>query len=97
VVTENHDDDFEQRLRDEIILDAFGPEEQALSWYNYLAEHLRFAFQARCVGAQPASPLRVGDRVEVRGMPAEEVCNHAMFVNIAWQERLLVVPLRQLL
>jgi len=29
-------------------------------------------------------------------MPAEEVCQHEMFVNIAWQERLLAVPLAQL-
>ena len=93
---ERYNDDFEQRLRAEIVVDAFGPEEQALSWYYYLTEHLRVPFRARCVGAQPASPLRVGDKVEVRGMPAEDVCEHEMFVNIAWQGRLLAVPLRQL-
>jgi hypothetical protein len=30
-------------------------------------------------------------------MPADEVCEREMFVNIAWQERLLAVPLVQLL
>jgi len=34
--------------------------------------------------------------VDVRGMPADEVCEHEMFVNIAWQERMLAVPLIQL-
>jgi hypothetical protein len=41
-------------------------------------------------------PLRDGEVVDVRGMPADEVCEHDMFVNIAWQERLLAVPLAQL-
>jgi calcium binding protein len=93
---ERHNDDFDQRLWTEIIVDAFGPEEQALSWYYYLAEHLRFPFQARCVAGRATTTLRVGDKVEVRGMPAQDVCDHEMFVNIAWQGRLLAVPLRQL-
>jgi Calcium binding len=96
VPCEGDDDDFEQRLRDEIIVDASGPEEQALSWYYFLAEHVRFPFKARCVAVRPTTPLRRGDQVEVRGKPAEDVCKHEMFVNIARQGRLLTVPLRQL-
>ena len=35
--------------------------------------------------------------VDVRRMPADEVCEHEMFVNIAWQGgRMLAVPLIQL-
>ena len=89
-------DDFDQRLDWEIIVDANGPEEQALGWYYYLEEHLQFPFQVRCMVERPTSPLRVGDEVLVRGMPSEEVCEHEMFVNVAWQERLLAVPLSQL-
>src|SRR6266852_1737102 len=89
------DDDFEERLEMEIIVDA-KPEEQSIGWYYYLKEHLRFPFQARCIAGRPTSPLRVGDVVDVRGMPADEVCEHAMFVNIAWQKRMLAVPLIQL-
>jgi calcium binding protein len=91
------DDDFDQRLDWEIIVDANGPEEQALGWYYYLENHLRFPFKARCTVERPTSPLGVGDVVEVRGLPAEEVCEHEMFVNIAWQTRLLAVPLIQLM
>ncbi|OQC08998.1 MAG: Calcium binding protein [Candidatus Cloacimonetes bacterium ADurb.Bin088] len=29
-----------------IIVDAYGPEEQAMSWYYYLEEQLRFPFAA---------------------------------------------------
>ena len=90
------DSDFDQRLDWEIIVDANGPEEQALGWYYYLENHLRFPFRARCKSERPTSPLRVGEAVEVRGMPAEDVCQHEMYVNIAWQERLLAVPLAQL-
>jgi len=89
------DEDFERRLTWEIIRDA-KPEEQSIGWYYYLEEHLRFPFQARCIGERPASPLRVGDVVDVREMPADEVCEHEMFVNIAWRERMLAVPLIQL-
>jgi hypothetical protein len=90
------DDDFDHRLDWEIIVDANGPDEQALGWYYYLENHLRFPFKARCIVERSTSPLGVGDVVEVRGLPSEEVCEHEMFVNIAWQKRLLAVPLIQL-
>src|SRR5579859_1354980 len=90
------DTDFDHRLDWEIIVDANRPEEQALGWYYCLEEHLQFPFRSRCEAEDPTSPLGVGDEVDVRGMPAEDVCQHEIFVNIAWQERLLAVPLAQL-
>jgi hypothetical protein len=90
------DDDFDQRLDWEIIVDANGPEEQALGWYYYLENHLRFPFKARCIVERATSPLRVGEVVDVRSLPADDVCEHEMFVNVDWQERLLAVPLVQL-
>ena len=43
------------------------------------------------------SPLRVGDEVEVVGMPGEDVCEHDMFVTIPWDRKEgLAVPLSQL-
>lgn len=90
------DDDFDQRLADEIITDA-NPDELGMSWYYYLDDRLRFPFKARCIAERPTSPLRVGEVVEVRGMPPEEVCEHDMFVNIGWQDQLLAVPLVQLM
>src|SRR5437016_14565463 len=84
------DDDFERRLWMEIIVDA-RPEEQAIGWYYYLEEHLRFPFKGRCIAERATSPLRVGEIVEVRGMPGEEVCEHEMFVEVAWQRPLRAV------
>lgn len=92
---DDDDDDFDERLEMEIITDA-KPDELWIGWYSYLDDHLAFPFKARCVAERLTSPLRVGEVVEVRGMPPEEVCEHEMFVNIGWQDRLLAVPLIQL-
>ena len=80
----------------EIVVDAYGEEERALSWYYYLEEKLRVPFRARCVEEQEVSPLSVGDEVEVVGMPPERECEREMFVSIDWGERTLAVPLAQL-
>jgi calcium binding protein len=89
------EDDFDQRLENEIITDA-KPDELWIGWYYYLDDYLGYPFKARCIAERPTSPLRVGEVVEVRSMPTEEVCEHDMFVNVGWQERLLAVPLAQL-
>jgi hypothetical protein len=90
------DDDFDQRLSFEIIPDAHDSEEQALGWFSYLEEHLQFPSQAECVAERSTSPLRLGERVDVVGLPSGDVCEHEMFVNIRWQDRVLAVPLAQL-
>jgi hypothetical protein len=79
------DDDFDQRLEDEIITDA-KPDELWIGWYYYLDDHLRFPFKAQCIAERLTSPLQVGEVVEVRGMPPGDVCEHDMFVNIGWQD-----------
>src|SRR5947209_1667893 len=95
-MTRSDDDEFDRRLSLEIMPDAYGPEEQALSWYYYLEEHLQFPFEAECTSNRPTSPLRIGEKVHVVGMPAEEDCEHEMFVNIRCDEEALAVPLAQL-
>ncbi|HEY0581731.1 MAG TPA: calcium-binding protein [Chloroflexota bacterium] len=92
----DEEDDFDQRLSLEIIPDAYGPKEQAFSWYCYLEEHLQFPFQAECVTERSTSPLIASEKVDVVGMPTEEVCERDMFVNIRWQQRVLAVSLSQL-
>ncbi len=88
--------DRENRIAMEIIVDANGPEEQAMGWYYYLKEKLRFPFPAKCVGERAISPLRKGDEVEILGMAPEEECQHEMFVMMRWERRGLAVPLSQL-
>lgn len=54
----------EQRIHNEAIVDA-GPDEQALSWYYYLENKIRFPFKAKCRAAKVVSPLKKGEAVEV--------------------------------
>src|ERR1017187_67233 len=56
----------EDRIHDEAIVDAYGPEEQALGWYYYLENKIRFPFQARCIRAKAVSPRLKRDPVKVR-------------------------------
>src|SRR5262245_2429055 len=61
----------EERILMEIIVDAYGPEEQAMGWYYYLEDKLDFPFRAKCMAERVISPLREGDKVEVTGMAPE--------------------------
>ncbi|MGI8912457.1 MAG: calcium-binding protein [Chloroflexota bacterium] len=91
------DDEREERIAMEIIIDAYGPEEQALGWYTYLEERLTFPFQTSCVTERAISPLQVGDAVEIVGMAPQEECTQEMFVETPWgHQRTLAVPLAQL-
>ena len=86
----------ENRIAEEVIVDAYGPEEQALGWYYYLQDTLCFPFPARCIAERATSPLRKGDEVEVLNMAPEEECQHEMFVMMRWERQGLAVPLSQL-
>ena len=78
------DEEREERIHMEIVVDAYGPEERAMGWYNYLADTLQFPFSARCVARRVTSALEPGDNVEVVGIAPEEECEHEMFVMIRW-------------
>ena len=87
----------EDRIHEEAIVDAYGPEEQALSWYYYLESKIHFPFSARCIAANPVSPLRKGETVLVRRLAPEQACAHDMLVRVAGQGRNLAIPLSQLM
>ena len=87
----------EERISMEIVVDAHGEEEQAMGWYNYLENKLKFPFLSRCINERATSPLRVGDEVEVVGIAPEGECEREMFVEMPWEhKRTLAVPLSQL-
>jgi len=90
------DEAREERIHMEIVVDAYGPEEQAMGWYNYLDDILQFPFSARCIARRTISPLEPGEEVEVVGMAPTEECEHEMFVLIQWKQRQIAVPLMQL-
>ena len=86
----------EERIMNEIMVDAYGEEEHALSWYYYLEDALSVPFTAECSTERNTSPLRKGEKVKVLGMSHLDDCMKEMFVQIEWQGRELGVPLAQL-
>lgn len=86
----------EERIHNQAIVDAYGPEEQAMSWYYYLKNKIRFPFQARCLASNVVFPLRKSEIVEVRRLAPEDACTSDMLVLIRWQKRSMAVPLSQL-
>jgi Calcium binding len=87
----------EERIQNEIVVDAYGPGEQAMGWYYYLENKIRFPFQAKCILAKVVAPLIKGETVEVRRMAPEDACSSDMLVLIRWRGRNMAVPLSQLL
>jgi hypothetical protein len=90
------DPEREERISNEIVVDAYDEQERAMGWYYYLEGQLQFPFTAVCIAKRAISPLRIGDEVEVIGMPGEGECEHEMFVTMRWEKEGLAVPLSQL-
>ena len=86
----------ERRIQQEIVVDAHDGQEQAMGWYYYLEEQLRFPFPGKCIAQRAISPLRPGQQVEVAGLAPSEECGHEMFVVATWEQQTLAVPLAQL-
>jgi hypothetical protein len=86
----------EDRIHNEAVVDAYGSEEKAMSWYYYLENKIRFSFQAKCIVANVASPIKKGETVEVRRLAPDDACSTDILVLIRWQGRNMAVPLFQL-
>ena len=86
----------EERIDFEVIVDANGPEEQAMGWFYYLDDKISVPFKAKCIAIRTSSPLDAGEEVEVLGMTSEDECEHEMFVKVKWHGRELGVPLAQI-
>lgn len=86
----------EHRIEQEIVVDAYTPDERAIGWHCYLGDKLRFPFKAKCIATREISPLKKGEEVEVLGMAPEDDCIREMFVLVRLAGRKLGVPLAQL-
>ena len=95
--TTQKDEVREERIIDEIVVDAYDEEERAIGWFTYLGDALGFPFNAKCVREMAVSPLKKGEALTVQGMADFEVCRHGMVVMIEWNKRSFGVPLEQLL
>ena len=83
----------EERIQMEVIVDAYGPEEQAMGWYYYLDDKITFPFAAECTVSNKRTPLNIGERVTVTQMSGEDYCEHDMYVDTSWGEKVLAIPL----
>ena len=88
--------DREDRFTDEVVVDAYSEEERAMGWYYYAADNIAFPLKAQCSAKRAASPLKIGESVEVTGMADADDCAHELMVLIKWRGERLAVPLSQL-
>jgi hypothetical protein len=86
----------EERIVNEVIVDAYTEEERALSWYYYLEQEMRFPFAAQCVKQWPISPLRKGETIQITALAPQEDCAHQILVLSRWEGRSIGAPLAQL-
>ncbi len=87
----------EERIRDEITVDAYGNEEVMVGWLTYLQENLACPFEAECIEEEIISPLRKGEKVTALELiDADENLGGDFFVLIEWMGRKMGVPLAQL-
>ncbi len=87
----------EERIADEITVDAYGSEEVMVGWLTYLQDNLACPFEAECIEEEIISPLRKGEKVTALELiDADENLGGDFFVLIEWMGRKMGVPLAQL-
>lgn len=71
----------EERIKNEILVDAEDKEDRAMGWYYYLDDCLNFPFNAKWAkkGRKGTAPEK---DVEVLGMATEEECLRDMLVEV---------------
>ena len=93
-IAEDHD--REERIINDIVVDAYDETERALGWHCYLSDNLSCPFKAECKAVRKTSPLRLGEKVTVKELASEDECMNEIFVMVTWSGRQLAVPLAQL-
>jgi Calcium binding len=85
----------EDRILFEIVVDAYGETERAMSWYYYLQDAMQMPFEAICRSQRATSPLEIGSKVKVVSMAAEDSCMSEVLVLVKYGKSQLAVPLAQ--
>ena len=87
----------EERIANEVTVDAYGSEEVMVGWLTYLQDNLAFPFEAECIEERKISPLRNGEKVSVLELLDDDLnIDSEFFVRIEWMGRKMGVPLAQL-
>jgi hypothetical protein len=86
----------EERIYMEAIVDAHDTEERAMGWFYYLEDRISFPFDAECITSNKRTPLELGEQVSATQMAGEDYCEHDIYVDILWRDKVLAVPLSQI-
>lgn len=89
------DDKREDRIHNEIIVDAYGDEEVKSSWFIYMKDTLSFPFKAELM-VKKRSGEKVRQKIDVLALAGDESFGHDMMVEIAYTEDIIMVPLSEL-
>ena len=87
----------EDRIMNEIIVDAYDTEERIMGWQAYLDDTLKFPFKAKCIKEIIISPLTKNEKITALRMADMNSYGNDILVIIEWQDRQLGVPLEQIL
>jgi hypothetical protein len=86
----------EDKIMNEIIVDAYDTEERIMGWQAYLDDTLKFPFEAKCIKEIIISPLAKNEKITALRMADVNPYWNGMFVIVEWQNRQLGVPLEQI-
>lgn len=87
----------EERIANEVTVDAYGSDEVLMGWLTYLQDNLACPFEAECIEQNQISPLRKGEKVTVLELlDDDKYLGSDFFVRIEWMGRKMGVPLAQL-
>jgi hypothetical protein len=87
----------EERIANEVTVDAYDSEEVIIGWLAYLQDNLACPFEAECIEKMKISPLRKGEKVTVLELlDDDDYLGGDFFVRIEWMGRKMGVPLSQL-
>jgi len=87
----------EERIANEVTVDAYDSVEVMTGWLTYLQDNLTCPFEAECIVQRKISPLRKGEKVTVYELlSGDDDIGNEFFVLIEWGGRKMGVPLTQL-
>ena len=86
----------ENRIENEIIIDAYNEYDKLIGWYCYLNDKIDFPFEAICVKVVEKPPLKKGEKVNVLKTSEDENNLSGIYVIVNWNGRSFEVPLDQL-
>ena len=86
---------IEDRIKNEILANAFHPHDINEKWFAYLRENITFPFVARCIKVVDSLPLALIDVVTVKQFSPNNMKGD-ICVDVEWQNQIVRFPLSHL-